>query len=102
MPCASKVSKQLGVNINYTAGPLSLGLAYDQQHGVTVVTASDTDKCLLLAVRYEVVKTSWIAGYQRRENDLLVVDQETDLRSVARVVYMHQARVRSARHDDCC
>jgi predicted porin len=79
VPGASKVGRQLGGSIDYAAGPLSLGLAYDQQHGGTIPTASDADKRLLLATRYKMGNTIWIAGYQRRENDIPVVDQDTNL-----------------------
>jgi len=79
VPGAPKVGRNLGGNLNYVAGPLSAGLAYDQQHGGTIATSSSTDRRLMLGLRYQTGNTTWIAGYLRRKNELLVVEQKNNL-----------------------
>lgn len=79
VPGASKVGRQLGGNINYSAGAMSIGVAYDQQHGGTLAGSPDTDSRLMLAARYTTGDTTWIAGYLRRENEIPAVDVDSNL-----------------------
>jgi predicted porin len=79
VPGNSRIGRQLGAGANYVAGPLSVGLAYDQQAGTTAALAHESDSRLYLAAKYTVDATTLYAGVMRRNNDVAAPDTEWDL-----------------------
>lgn len=76
---ASKIGRQLGGNVNYSAGSFSIGMGLDQQHGVTAATQSDTDRRLFIASTYTLAQTKLFAGFLHRDNTIPVLDQESKM-----------------------
>jgi predicted porin len=81
VPGNSRVGRQTGANLNYATGPLSIGFGYDQEQGVTVATARDSDRRYLLAATYELAatRTTLLAGVVRRQNDVPAVHLTSDI-----------------------
>ncbi|RJF92269.1 porin [Noviherbaspirillum saxi] len=79
VPGASKIGRQVGANVNYAAGPLSVGIGYDQQHGVTAALQSEIDRRLFVGASYVISGTKLYAGFQRRNNDIPAIDLRSDL-----------------------
>lgn len=79
VPGNSKIGRQMGTNLTYASGPLSVSAGYDSQNGVTAASAPDTDTRLYFAAKYAVAQNTFYAGMMRRNNDVPAVDTVNDL-----------------------
>lgn len=75
----SKIGRQMGANLTYAEGPLSVSLGYDRQNGTTAGLAPETDTRLYAAAKYVVSKNTLYVGMMRRNNDFPLVDTVNDL-----------------------
>jgi predicted porin len=75
----SKIGRQMGTNLTYAEGPLSVSLGYDLQNGTTAALAPETDTRMYAAAKYVVSQNTLYAGMMRRSNDIPLVDTVNDL-----------------------
>lgn len=71
VPGSTKVSRNVGAGVSYTAGPLGVGLAYDQYQGNTVATAGDSARRIALGASYAVGPVKAFAGYRWLKDELV-------------------------------
>lgn len=76
---ASRVGKEVGVQLGYAFGGAQFGVVYDRQNGVSVATQGNTTERVALGGSYDIAPVKLFASYQRRTSETAVTSHDTDL-----------------------